>query len=534
MCDSRPPGALGALAPIFLAASLHAGTIPPQVDLDSSLVSRFSMTGVEVNDAAGRSVDWIGDFNDDGYDDLVVGAFRVEGSSGGNAGAAYVVFGGPDRFDSEISLGDLDGTDGFRLRGRNAGDTLGEHVAGVGDINGDGLPDFAAGAYRADPPGTSGAGEVYVVFGTDGALSASLEPGDLDGGNGFALLGENSFDQLGFDIAAAGDVNDDGIDDLLVGGDGANAAWVVFGRSSAFSASIAAAALDGSNGFRLSGSEAGADTGHTVAGIGDFNGDGIDDIAVSAPAQQAGGMSGAGAVFVVFGSAQPFPANIDLGALDGSDGFRVDGLSVGADLGHALSPVGDFNADGLSDFAFSSLGFDAPGSGANVGIAYLLFGGSVSGQPEFDLTTLDGGNGGTLVGVWADGNLGRALAGAGDFDQDGRPDWLAAADRADPEGRLDAGEVAVVYGTPEPLPASRTVDALDGEAGFLVIGPEAGDRTGFDLAGGGDLDGDGIIDLLFGAPFSDPAGVTNSGRAVVLSGRGLVPIFSDRFEEPPP
>ncbi|NBB93433.1 MAG: hypothetical protein GVY32_09735 [Gammaproteobacteria bacterium] len=493
------------------------------------------MSGVDLNDAAGRSVDWIGDFNDDGFDDFIVGAFRVDGPVGGDAGAAYVVFGDPDRFDTEISLGDLDGSDGFRLVGRNGGDTLGERVSGLGDINDDGLPDVAVGAYRADPGGKSGAGEAYVLFGSDGVFPASIHPDDLDGDNGFELLGANPFDQLGFDVSGAGDVNGDGIDDLIVGGDGANSAWVVFGRSTAFPAALSVADLDGANGFRLDGAASGADTGHTVAGIGDFDGDGVDDIAVSAPAQSPDGMSNAGAVFVLFGSLQPFPAAIDLAALDGLDGFRIDGQSAGAELGHAVSGVGDFNADGLSDFAFSSLGYDAPAAGGNnAGIVYLVLGGSAQGQPAFDLASLDGSNGGVLIGVWADGNLGRAVAPAGDFDKDGLPDWLTAADRANPEARFDAGEVAVVYGTTDPLPASRSVDALDGEAGIVVIGATAGERTGFDLAGGGDLDGDGEIDLLFGAPFADPGGVANSGRVIVLSGRGLVPIFSDRFEAPAP
>lgn len=514
---------------LVIAGPLQGSSFPRQIDLSHPRVPQFGMTGVSVNDAAGRSVDWAGDFNGDGYDDVIIGAFRVDGTTGGDVGAAYVVFGGPERFGSEINLDDLDGSDGLRLLGRSGGDTTGERVAGVGDVNDDGFADVAIGAYRADPSGQSGAGEVYVLFGTDGTLPASLGPDDLNGTNGFVLAGGAAFDQLGFDVAAAGDVNADGIDDLIIGGDGANAAFVVFGRSTPFAPALSVDDLAGTDGFRLSGAEPNSDAGHTVAGLGDFNGDGVDDVAVAAPASQPAGMVDAGSVFVVFGSDQPFAPEIQLGTLDGQDGFRIDGLTQGADIGHALTSLGDFDGDGLFDFALSSLRFDAPGA-PNTGIVYVLFGGSAAGQPAFDLAALDGSNGGVMQGTWAEGNLGRALAAAGDFNDDGYADWMAAADRGDPESRLDAGETAVVYGSPDGVPAFRTVADLDGFSGIVVAGPTAGDRMGFDLAGGGDLDGDGRIDLLFGAPFSNAGALSDSGRAIVLSGRGLEPLFRDRFE----
>ena len=315
-------------AAVLLAMSaitvLSAADIPRQIDLDHPRVPQFRLSGLDTSDALGRSVDWAGDLNDDGFDDILVGAYRVDGSSGGDVGAGYVVFGGPDRFSSQLDVDALDGSNGFRFLGRSSGDTAGERVAGIGDLNDDGLPDVAIAAYRADPPGTSGAGEVYVVFGSEGAWPASLGPDDFDGDNGFTISGSDSFDQLGRDLDAAGDINDDGIDDLVIGAEGAEAAYVIFGRSTAFPANLNVSDLSGSNGFRLLGEQAGDETGRSVAGLGDFNGDGIADIAVAAPLAQPGGLFAAGSIYVVFGRNGAFPAQIELGTLSGSDGFRVD------------------------------------------------------------------------------------------------------------------------------------------------------------------------------------------------------------------
>ena len=185
------------------------------------------------------------------------------------SGASYVVFGrdtaqtGP--FPASLGLSSLDGTNGFRLNGVAAGDHSGFAVSGAGDVNGDGLADLLIGAYRADPNG-SGSGASYVVFGRDTAQSpfpASLDLSDLDGTNGFRLNGVAAGDLSGRAVSSAGDVNGDGLADLLIGASGAGpngsrsgASYVVFGRDTAqtaFPASLNLSSLDGTNGFRLNG-----------------------------------------------------------------------------------------------------------------------------------------------------------------------------------------------------------------------------------------------------------------------------------------
>ena len=196
-----------------------------------------------------------------------------------------------------LKLSDLDGTNGFRLNGVAADDLSGGAVSNAGDVNGDGLADLLIGASGADPNG-SFAGASYVVFGRNtaqtGAFPASLNLSDLDGTNGFRLDGVAAGDYSGFAVSGAGDVNGDGLADLLIGADGAGpngsdsgASYVVFGRNTAqtgvFPASLDLSDLDGTNGFRLNGVAAGDRSGYAVSNAGDVNGDGLADLLIGAP-----------------------------------------------------------------------------------------------------------------------------------------------------------------------------------------------------------------------------------------------------------
>ncbi|WP_036536232.1 integrin alpha, partial [Neosynechococcus sphagnicola] len=123
---------------------------------------------------------------------------------------------------SVLNLSSLNGSNGFRINGINASDSSGGSVSSAGDVNGDGIDDLLIGADRADPNGIDGSGQSYVVFGSTSGFSSTLSLSSLNGSNGFALNGIAAYDLSGYSVGSAGDVNGDGIDDLMIGAWGAD------------------------------------------------------------------------------------------------------------------------------------------------------------------------------------------------------------------------------------------------------------------------------------------------------------------------
>lgn len=381
----------------------------------------FLLVGVDAVDYSGRSVSAAGDVNGDGFADIIVGAFDADPNGVTRAGESYLAFGKSSGFTSSVRLAELDGSDGFRLDGIDASDSSGYSVSEAGDVNGDGFSDLIVGAAGADPNGTR-SGESYLVFGKASGFAAGFALNDLDGADGFRLEG-TLLDLSGEPVSGAGDLNGDGFGDIIIGASGADpngnsqarVSYVVFGKATNFSSAIDLGALDGADGFRIDGIDAGDVSGDSLSDAGDVNGDGFDDLIIGARRAAANGQDEAGESYVIFGKTSGFTANIALGDLDGADGFRLDGISEDDYSGLSVSGAGDVNGDGFDDLIVGAFLGD-PSSNSDAGESYVVFGfdsGAVTHQGTSASETLTGNAAANVIigGLGAD-----TLIGAGGLD----------------------------------------------------------------------------------------------------------------------
>lgn len=331
------------------------------------------------------------------------------------------------------------------LDGDSGGDRLGWTVGSAGDMDGDGVPDLAAGAPRDDDNGTS-SGSARVWSGATGAVLGTW-------------FGDNTSDQFGSALAGAGDVNGDGFDDIVVGApyDDDNGASCGMAR-----------VISGNGGgvlWSVYGDAADDELGSSVASAGDVDGDGLPDVIVGA-VQQSGN-----------GYARIYKGN------NGNLIRTLLGSEFQSQFGISVSALGDLDGDGRSEQAVGAWLDDTPGLSS--GRAFVFDGASGSLLK-------------TLSGPAAHDWFGYTVAGPGDLDGDGVPDLVVGAYGSD-LASSDGGAVFAFTGSDWLLLWSVGAD-------------EPGVQLGFSLSAAGDTNGDGLPDVLAGAPFS------STGRAHVFSG----------------
>ncbi len=322
----------------------------------------------------------------------------------------------------------------YPFNGDSPGDSLGVSVSGAGDINGDGFDDFIAGAYFDDDNGNN-SGSARVISGADGSIL-------------FLFNGSASGDRFGASVSRAGDVNSDGIPDLVVGAPNDRTNGSDAGAAIVFSGADGSVLHAFYGGF-------GERFGSCVSGAGDVNNDGFDDIVVAANFSESMGS--------IFASARVYSG------LDGSVLLTLfyDSLLGAAD--YAVSGAGDVNNDGFDDIVVGAAFDDR--NGLDAGSARVFSG--ADGSVLF-----------SLEGDTPEDQFGCSVSGVGDVDQDGHADIIVGARFAD--------------GTSIQVGSARVHSGADGSILYVFFGDSRGDQFGSSVASAGDVNGDGVSDFVVG------------------------------------
>ena len=466
---------------LTMPAGVSMAAIPALKEITDSIlwqVPNWYTDGIDSGVEYGGSVAGAGDVNDDGYDDIIIGAPKYL-VAGERSGSAFIYLGSAGGV-SDLLQRQLTPPGGI------TGSLFGAAVEGAGDVNGDGYDDIIVGAsYHHELNGHEGA--VYVYHGGLGGIATNPNWSKIGPGNDI---------QFGFAVSGAGDVNHDGYDDILVGAPyyGSNnssegAAYLFLGSETGLSTEPA---------WIYEGGQAGATLGWVVAGIGNINPDVdyYDDVAVTAPGYDAED-SNEGLVMVFLGSST---------GLEAVPVWSVPGVEMGERFGSAVDGAGDVDGNGYLDLIVGARGYD--GDQMEIGAAYLFS------NSDTGLSTTAS----WMVSSDQDySGFGISVAGLGDVNQDGYADVAVGAQRYTDDQR-EEGCVFAYRGSPIGLESSPN---------WIAGGDKAEAAFGSSISTAGDVNNDGKKDLIVGAPTYKFDERIVMGRAFVFHGAsaGEVTIF---------
>ena len=470
------------------------------MDMDLSLVDA-SFWGEDKEDYSGNSISVAGDVNGDGYDDILIGAYRND-DGGERAGQTYLIFGKSTGWSMDTDLSNADAS----FLGENVDDWSGGKVAGAGDVNNDGYDDILIGATGNDDGGER-AGQTYLIFGKSSGWSMDMALSNADA----SFIAEEEYYQSGASFTSAGDVNGDGYDDILIGvvddwagGQDAGQTYLIFGKSSGWSMDTP---LSKSNASFI-GEDPHDWSGRGLSGGGDVNDDGYDDILIGARGDDDNGIQ-SGQTYLIFGKDEGWSMDTDLSEADAS----FIGENAGGYSGNSISSEGDVNGDGYADILIGAL-YDEE-SAYNAGQTYLILGKAKGWSMRTDLSNANA----SFLGEAREDHSGCSVSIAGDINGDGYDDILIGASGSD-DGGTSAGQTYLIFGKPEGW--SKDTDLAKSDASF--IGEDVEDVSGITTSLGGDVNNDGYADILIGALYDDDGG-SEAGQTYLVCGMASIDIF---------
>ncbi|PKH52611.1 hypothetical protein CXF68_18730 [Tenacibaculum sp. Bg11-29] len=401
---------------------------------------------------------------------------------------------------SKLPISGTDDTQRFSVYGEQIADDLGESVSDLGDVNGDGIDDIIIGAPGINDGATLRVGEAYVIFGATGITTASIDVNNLTGLNGFTVRGLSTSDEIGIAVSSAGDINDDGINDVLIGSSGK--VIVIFGNTTGFLPVYTITDINGVNGIILEDTLLLGKFGESLSNIPDVNNDGINDVIIGSP-------NSTGNAYVFYGGSTI--GNTDAASLNGTNGFKIEGFSQSSS-GQVLNVgnAGDINDDGIEDIV---LGFPNYDDGeTNSGRVAVVFGNSLGFSSVLSLSSLNGVNGFIVTNDIKYDNFGKTVGDAKDFNGDGIDDFAITS----------ANKAYVVFGKTTLFSSLIKIsDILITDKFVFNAGWFRNIDQISDIDGLSDVNNDGITDLVISSPHW--SGFAKSGSVYVLYGGTSLP-----------
>jgi len=479
---------------LYLSQPLHTPRKRSQRGFFLSDVPSF--VGESSYDNASFGLSSVGDVNGDGLQDFAVGAPNND-DGGVNVGKVYLYFGEKDKvWKKGANLADAPVT----YIGEEKDDNAGSAVSGIGDVNGDGLDDFAICA-RNNSQGGDGAGKVYLVFGKRDGWQKKNSLSEV-----FPMyIGEMEEDNAGAKLAAAGDVNGDGLDDFLIGcpkndegGEDSGAVYIIWGHRGIWKKYIHLNRLK-KLGIKLIGETAYDQTGNSISMAGDVNGDGFGDVIIGSEKEGEGGKS-AGAAYLLMGRKDGWNPSLDLAFID----LKIYGDKKKAKFGYSVSLLGDINGDGFSDIGVGATASSK--GGKKIGRVSIFMGNK-------DFFSVRKKKSSTedvfIVGQKKKDQFGYALSYLGDINKDGLDDFAVSSTR-NSDWKKKAGKVYVFFGREKWEKENSAKKANMG-----IRGEKKRDYSGTTISFVGDTKGDGSSGFLVASDSSSANG-RSSGKAYII------------------